>query len=277
MGCNNFNLDEFGNQKKIEMLNEMKKELEKLEYQQQNIRSVNLKTHALRILKIFIKLSKRLSPYVASVVATYIFLKYINHAPFYMDDVEKKLEIQKEFDSKGNIRYEMQYDDFDKTYNIIKIYGKWNKDNDDYYVRDVRSYYANRVSFKRIESFINENNLTIESMLGEPFNIKREKRNNLTDEEINSPMYIAAITYTSDESDCIYIKQKAYEDIGDVIEWLVSNFAIHFIVSAIEKRKNRETICDYIKRIKREYPIVNANELERLIEIKTDNYKRLVK
>ena len=273
----NDNLNEFDNQKKIKMLNEMKEEIENLKYQQKNIKSVIFKTHLLRVVKILLNFSKRISPYMASALAAYFVFKYINHAPFYMDDVKKKLEIQKEFDSKGNIRYEMQYEDFEEEDNIIKIYGKWNKDIDGYYVRDIKSYQANRISLKRIEEIIEDNNLTIESMLGEPFNIKKEKRNNLTSDEINSNMYIEAIIYTKDENDYINIIQKSVDDIADAIGWLTIIFLMHFMISLIGKKINQESFCDYVKRIKREYPIANAVELEKLIEIKTDNYKRLVK
>ena len=124
---------------KKKMLLQMEKEIQQLEFDIHHSKTANLKVHALRGLKISLRAGQLIAPYVLTAAITFGGFAALGGMPFIKDDLKKKLEMKKELDSFGNIRYEQQYDSFDSSKGTISYVGKWNKQNDGFYSREIKT------------------------------------------------------------------------------------------------------------------------------------------
>ena len=263
-------------EKKKQMLLDMKKELENLEYQKEHFKTLNIEICMLRIMKILLQSFKRLSPYIMTSIISFMIFKYFNHTPFIKDEIEKKLAIQKEFDSMRNIRYEMQYDDFVNNENRIEVFSSWKKTNDNFYEREIKVYYVNSISVERIEKIVDSNYVSLDSIFGVPDLIKTEKRNDLSEEEINSLPSVKGIVYLK-SNETIQMKESDINNTGSTIAWILLNLLIDGFLSKLIVKPSFKTLMENIKKINDENPIIDKDELEKLIKLKQDNYNRLVR
>ena len=273
----NYNLDDELSKKKNNLIYDMRNEIDVLQNNHDHSVLVNSKIALLRTFKIFLYLLKRFYPYLVTASVSFMIMKSLNKAPFINDDIKRNLEIKKQFDSMGNVRYETQYQPYDSD-NIIKVYSKWTRDEDGFYTREIKSYYTNRLTIKRIEEIVDDNKITVDMILGEPYVVQTEKKNNITSEELNNEMYVEAVIYSIDEDKYIIVKEKGLEDARAIMLWIFINVFIDiFIKELVNKKRKLETLDELIYKLKIKYPYVNHDELEKIIEIKKDNYKRLVR
>lgn len=264
-------------EKKKKMLLDMKSEFEKLEYQRKHVGVVKFKIHLLRLWKILLFISKRISPYIASYVISFIILLYFNRTPFIQDKLKKKLEIQKEFDSLGKVRYEMQYDQFNDSNNEIKVFSEWNKLDDEFYEREIKVYSADKMILGDLEKLIYNNVLNLDEVLGSPTIVKKERRNNLSQEEINSPSFVQAVVYSLSKNDTIQVLESTNENLGYSLLWLFTNVFINVVLFEAIHNPEKEGLLSYIQKVNEEYSIMDSDEFDKLINIKRDNYNRMVK
>lgn len=272
-----YDLNKDLSKKKNDLLYEMKKEIDTLQNNHDHSVLVNSKIVLIRSLKIISYLLKRFYPYLITAGVSFMIMKSVNKAPFINDDIKRNLEIKKQFDSMGNVRYETQYQPYDSD-NIIKVYSKWTLGEDGFYTREVKSYYAFKFNIDQIEEIVENNKTTVGMVLGEPYVIQTEKKNNITYDELMSDAYVEAIIYSVDENEYIIVREKGIEDAKAIMLWLFINIFIDIAIrELINKKRNLETLDELICKLKIKYPFVDYGELEKIIEIKKENYKRLVR
>ena len=98
----------------------LKKEIKELESQ---IKYGNAKIYALRGLKILLRTGQLIAPFAVTAGITIGGFAAFGLTPFYRDKCKQKLQMMKELDSFGNIRYEQQYDEYENSKNTILVIG----------------------------------------------------------------------------------------------------------------------------------------------------------
>ncbi len=262
-------------EKKKKMLLDMKQELQKLEYKRKYIHIINLEICTLKTFKIILNTIKALSPYITTGIVSFIVFKYLHNTPFIKDDIDRKLAIRKEFDSRNNIRYEMQYEDFADNENKLQVFSSWKKIDDRYYEREIAVYYTDKIDVDRIEEIVLNNDLSLNSLLGTPDLVKTEKSNNLSIEEINSLPFVQAITYSQDDDKTIIVKESDMTNNQSTIAWILLNILINYLLSKTVLTSNFKNLIKYIIKVNEENPIIDIEELEKTIKLRQDNYCRL--
>ena len=192
---------------KKKLLETLKEEIKNTEDEIKEVIKYNKKQKAVRNLKILGKTAQLIAPYI---LITSITLGVNSAASRALDKNAKQyLNTKKEIDSYGNTTIEEQYGNFYNEKNTISHYGKWENCEDGFYKRDVNVYSTKNLTNDSIEKIINDNNnISLNSVLGEPIETKVEKKNNLSHEEIMSDESLKATIYFEDKNISISTKDK---------------------------------------------------------------------
>lgn len=267
-----------GEARRKKLLLEMKKEVEDLERQIKYNKLVNLKNALIRETLINGRRLQWLAPFVLTACITAGGAKLIGAGfPFYMDDIEEFLYTKKEFDNTGNIRYEEQYGEFNSLTHQINHYTKWEDAGNGFYTRRVESYKLSDITDETVLQLFDKDNLTISDIFGNKVSSVKETKNNLTEEELMQEEYLEATIYKKDENDYIIVK----ESIDDNIVMSLLYFSITLfceIIPVIYRGEcSKFDYNDAVYKIKDKYSKVDVEKVKKLLEIKRDNYNRLVK
>ena len=262
---------------KKKLLLQMKKEVKSLEKQIKYPRLTNFKISSVKNLKISARALQLVAPYVltAGIVAGGFVLS--GNIPFYRDKKEIHSSIMTEFDNLGNIRYEQQYDDFENSSNVLQSYSQWQLQEDGLYSRIVKTYNVNNKTYEELIELFNKENLSLENLFGEAISTIKETKNNLSEDEINEKEFLQAVIYSEDEQD--YIIRK--ETVGDNILFSVLYVALTALVETIpldfRKKFSSFDFGECVENIKDKYKPTDIQELTRKLEIRRDNYNRMMR
>lgn len=262
---------------KKKMLLEMRKEISKLENEIKHSKIGNTKVYALRGLKIVLRTGQLIAPFIVTAGITIGGFAALGGTPFYRDKHKQKLEMMKELDSLGNIRYEQQYEKYANSSSVISYYSKWNFVEDNLYSRDIETYALGEITEEQILKLINDDVQSLREILGEPISKKKETRNNLSEEELQSDPFLQAMIYSKFDDDFIMVKESSSDNIGLTLLWvLVTAFAE--IIPVVWRAEGSD--FDYkhcIRKIKEKHPTIDVEELTKKLEIKRSNYDRLTR
>lgn len=262
--------------KKKQMLVKMSKEIKKLEYDLKHVKSKNLKISTIRNLKISLKAVQRVAPYVLTAGIVFGGFSVLGGTPFFIDKRKNELDIMKEFDSLGNIRTVVQYEDYEQTDNKLFYYGKWEKIEDGFCKRIIETYELKNKTEQEIINMLEIDDISLESVFGKPISKKIETKNNVTEEELYSKPYLQAIIYNKDKNDYIIIKESVGENIGLTCLYLVITILCQGIPFLIRLNSNFD-FEDSVKLLKNKYQKVDVDKLKKVLELKKQNYERLMK
>ncbi len=260
---------------KQKLLIQMKNEIESLERQIKYSRLSNLKINSIKNLKLTARILQLVTPYAltAGILAGVFSIAGIT--PFRRDKKEVYSNVMMEFDNLGNIRYEQQYNDFNKI-NVFKFYSKWESQEGDFYTRIVKTYNVEEKTYEELVELINKENLSLEDILGEPISIIKETKNNLTEEEINKKAFMQATIYRKDINDYIIKEETINENILLTIFYLLANVPLGAVLAFIRSQLSSFDFGECVERINDEYESVDTQELRLKLEIRRDNYNRMV-
>ncbi len=282
MGSNN-DRQEFLNagqiRKKEKKLHEMRREIKRLEKNLKYLNLVNLKIGAVKNLKISLKFMQLVVPYVLTAGIVTGGFKLVGFGfPFYGEDSFKEnSNTMKEFDSLGNVRYEQQYDHFENSNNILCYCSQWQRGDDGFYSRNVETYKLDELTEEEIQNLFYKENLNLSDVLGEPISIKKETKNNVTEEELQQKDYLQAIIYIEDENDYIFRKETVAENIASTFIYVLMTLSAEIIVVSIREKKSSFKFGACVNEIKRQHQDVSTEELVKRLEIKRNNYNRLTR
>lgn len=262
--------------KKQKMMNDLAKEVNKDEKYVNHYNLYKAKLRALKNLKIIVETGKLFLPYVLAAGITTGGFMAVGKTPFYKDDCKQPLEIKKEFDSLGNIRIEQQYFEYENVKNTLFYYSKWDMVKDNLYSRDIYKYYIPEISEDKMMELIDGNLEDLYSFLGEPTNIGKETKVNLSLDEINSSELIEAVVYLEDEDNYIIIKESSSSNVGYTMLWLLFLMFTNSMASSIRKYSKYD-YAKSIEEIKSNTKPIDIDELKRKLMIKKDNYERLMR
>ena len=262
---------------KKKMLLEMRKEISKLENEIKHSKIGNTKVYALRGLKIVLRTGQLIAPFAVTAGITIGGFSLLGGTPFYRDEHKQKLEMMKELDSLGNIRYEQQYEEYKNSKSVISYYSKWNFVEDNLYSRDIETYALGDITEEQILKLINDDVQSLREILGEPISKKKETRNNLSEEELQSDPFLQAMIYSKFDDDFIMVKESSSDNIGSTMLWVLVTILAE-IIPVLWRVDGSDFDYKYcIRKIKEKHPTIDVEELTKKLEIKRSNYDRLTR
>ncbi len=262
---------------KKKMLLQMENEIKKLEMQIKHSKFTNAKINALKNLKISLRFGQLIAPYIVAAGVTFGGFSIFGEIPFYRDKHKQKLEMVKEFDSLGNIRYEQQYAHYEESEGTISYYSKWTSLPDGLYSRNIKVYSIEDITEETIMKLVNGNNIdSLEEILGEPILRKTETKNNLTDEELSGDSYLQAIMYSESENEYVMVRESVDDNVGFTLLCIILTFFAE-LITALVRSSTSFDFGDCVSEIKRNHPAIDVEELTKKLEIKRDNYNRLTR
>ena len=262
---------------KKKMLLEMRKEISKLENEIKHSKIGNTKVYALRGLKIVLRTGQLIAPFVVTAGITIGGFAALGGTPFYRDKHKQKLEMMKELDSLGNIRYEQQYEEYANSSSVISYYSKWNFVEDNLYSRDTETYALGDITEEQILKLINDDVQSLREILGEPISKKKETKNNLTEEELQSDPFLQAMIYSKFDDDFIMVKESLGDNIAITLLWVLVTVWAELIPILCRADGSDFDYSYCIRQIKKKHPTIDVEELAKKLEIKRSNYDRLTR
>ena len=260
------------------LMKKLEKEIKEIEKEINNVKLTNFKIKTVRNLKIGLRAIQLLAPYVVTACIVFDIFSLMGTTPFIRDNEKQKLKVKKEFDSFGNIRYEQQYEPFDNSLNKVYYIGKWNKKEDGFYFREIKTYEIDDKIKDMVTKIVNDCNITsLEDVLGKPKYTKTQIQNNLTDEEISKEAYLEAVIYSSSSDDFIIVKESIANNLYITIIWFIVTILAELIPLNIGSKCSSFSFEDYYYSLVAKYQPQDAQSLIKKLEIKKDNYNRLMR
>lgn len=264
--------------KRKKLLLQMQKEIDELEFQIKNSKSINLKLFLIRYFKVFLRSLQLFTPYFLTAGITFELFHLFGFTPILEDRRIQYLEIKKELDNFGNIRYEEQYDHFNDTKGTISYIGKWQKRQDNFYSREIKTYVTENFSKDITVNFLKNVDITsLDDIFGKPISQKTETKNNLTEEEINKDSYLQAVIYSKSSDDFIIVEESLDMNLFLTLGWIVVTVILESLPYVYRRDFSNFDFDECVEEIKMKYPYIDIDELFKKIKIKKDNYKRLMK
>lgn len=262
---------------KKKMLLEMKKEINKLENEIKYRKLTNIEIYALRSMKIMLRTGQLIAPFAVTAGITFGAFSAYGGIPFYRDSSKHELEMMKEIDSLGNVRYEQQYEEYENSNNVITYYSKWSFADNNFYSRDIETYAIGDITEETMLKLINEDVKSLREVLGEPILKQKETRNNLLEEELQYNAFLQARIYSKFKENFIIIKETSDDNIKETLLWVLATIFAEIIPFSYRTLISKFKYKQCIKKIKEKYPTVDVEELTKKLEIKRSNYNRLTR
>ena len=255
----------------------LQKEIKALEKDIKSLEEKNKRIKFIRNLEIGRKVGCFVFPYVVS--AGLIFEGIwvaTGKVPFIIDDVKEYLYTQTEIDSLGNERILKKYGEFQNITDYVTYYTKWEDMGGDY-TRCIKTYSLGKFDYKKALSWLEEDNILLDEILGEPMEVMWEKKEELTREELSQDEYIKIVLYKRDKKDSIIVK----EYFGENILWSLLDILLTGMSFVLIKNV-QEDVFDYklkekIEEVLRSYTFKDGTLLRKRLEIRKENYDRLIR
>lgn len=256
----------------------LKKDIKKLEEDIKNAKTKNQKVKALRGLKYSLRFLQLIAPYAVAAGIGLGAFHALGITPFIRDEHKKYLESENQFDSLGNVRYEEQYDNYKNAIASITYYGEWKKDDDGLYKRDIKKYANKKIDNDTIKEIVEKKDInSLEEIFGDPIARSVEKKNNITEEELNKKAYLQATTYSKDKDDFIIVTEDLATNIGTTILFLVVLILLEVGTLSYREQLTSFNFGDSISDIKDRHRLIDTNEMIEQLENKKNEILDLEK
>lgn len=254
-------------QKQLDNINDLEEKLASAKF-------INMKRKALLELSKGFVNSKRILPYILVSGITFSAFSLFYSMPFVKDTRKQNLWYKKEIDSNGNVCVEEQYERLNNQSEISYI-GKWEEAPGGYYERKITTFGVKALNEEEIERFVMENDVSLNTVLGEPILTKIERKNNVTEDELNKEGYIRAIIYNENLEEYAYIEESSKTNNEATLLWILLNAILNggcYIYSDFRGRDKRR---EQINNLEEKYAPLDVDNLTRRLEIRKDTYNRL--
>lgn len=257
------------------LLAQLEQEINELNKTIEDSDKINYRKNLIRISKIFLRFLQRIAPYVVASSISFAVFTTMGSTPFIRDDEKCYLKEKKEMDSRGNVRIESQYEEFENSIGSISYYSNWEKDDEGFYKREEKKFLFYEINPEALDKIENGNiDISLEEILGTPSSSKIVKQNNLTEEEINEKAYVEAIIYSKNKDEYIIVKESIGNNIAVSIAYLIVTALFELVVFYI-RDKSKYDYKKIIENINEKYKSIDTEQLIKKLEIKKQNYDRL--
>lgn len=260
------------------ILLQLQKEINELERKVKNYKINHIKIKTLRGLKYLLETGRLIAPYIIAAGITFGSFSAFGKTPFYRDNQKYYLEKMEEFDSFGNIRYEQQYDNYNNAVSVVNYYSKWRLSDNGFYSRDIERYSIGNINEDFVINLISENKiLSLRDILGQPISKKTEFKNNLTTDEINQDEFLQYVFYSKNKDDFIIKKESISENIATSFLCFILVIFLEGLIIDYRRNYSPYDYQDALLKIKEKYPFIDVDVLKKKLEIKKNNYERLIR
>lgn len=264
--------------KQLDFLNQLEMEIKTLEYQVKHPTITNLKIGMVRNLTLSSKLLREAIPFILTASIMIGVFKFTGLGfPFARDLIKYPSNIRKDLDSFGNVNIEQQYDSFGYSVNVLKYYQGWERKDNGIYVRNVDVYELEFFSDGEIERMINTSDIELNDILGEPTYSYLETSYDLSSEEFNKNPYMEATVYIEDTNDYIVKEEPVVVNATTTFFYVIGTLMLEAAVFGVKLNRSALGIRDYTYAVNDKYKPIDVDILSKKLEIKKDNYNRLVR
>ncbi len=258
-------------------LNKMKEEVSALEDELDKAEEHNKNINKVKNLKIFTKTTQLFLPYVlAASIATGGFALFSDDVINFINDRSnlQPYEITK-IDSAGNKEEETVYGNYSREKNTIYKYSKWEKE-DNVYLRNADLYFVPDKNETEIEDLLQKDSQELENILGKPELKMVETKYDVPDEELAKENYIKADIYNPDNESYIIFNNENRSKSRTLMYLMVLGLA-EFFPFVYRTFFSKFRFMKSIKIIKAECQPINTDILVKKLEIRRNNYKRMMR
>ncbi len=257
-------------------MRKLRREIKNLEFQINHENICNFKNNTIKNLKITGNCLRLAAPFVLSIgIVISGFAILLNDVMFRFDDTKDFMKIEKSFDNRGNIAIYEQYKPFEHS-NQLFSYSKWQDMGTGFFERTIRTYQIPHWTYEELINLIYQDNLDLESVFGNPVDIRYERRNNLSKEELQEEAFINVLIYDTDKNQVVVRKQTASENYSLTVMQILIIILLE-IFATIWRDKSSYDFKKELKKIKKRYQDINVDDLQLKLFIKKNNYSNLTR
>lgn len=269
------------------LMQDIKKDIDSLEFQVKHVKLENLKRNAIKKLKISARCLQFVSPYVLLAgVSLAGFSAVSGNVPFYRDIVPYYEHTRTELDDLGNVSYQKQYGSFDDETNILNYTSKWKEREDGLFERSLQTYTIPYLDYDEVIGLLEDKSLSAGDVLVNIYSLSnsneefktgssiKEIRNHLDSSEVQNPSSIQVVLYNEDKDNYIMREESSATDSIYQLTYSVLTILLELFVANKTNGFNMD-LYGWIKELNDRYQPVDEDRLKKELKIKLDNYARL--
>lgn len=266
-----------------QMLLKMKKEIETMENEINDYKFEYIKKSTIKNLKITARAFQLVAPYILTAGIVAEIFNISGNKPFSSNNERVYLNTMTEFYSMGNINIKKQYGDFkdsiknilDNRDSVLYFYSKWEKDSNNSYYRIIEIYSIKNKTYEDVKKILSQDDL--EKYLDGSNYYEKEIKNDLNIQELNSKNFIKAIVYDKDKNDYIEYKKNIFKNISCSIIYIFFASFCEFISFYLRSNYSKFDFMKSVNKINEKYKTKDINVLIKKLEIKKNNYDRMMR
>lgn len=266
-----------------QMLLKMKKEIETMENEINDYKFEYIKKSTIKNLKITARAFQLVAPYILTAGIVAEIFNISGNKPFSSNNERVYLNTMTEFYSMGNINIKKQYGDFkdsienilDNRDSVLYLYSKWEKDSNNSYYRIIEIYSIKNKTYEGVKKILSQDDL--EKYLDDSNYYETEIKNDLNIQELNSKNFIKAIVYDKDKNDYIEYKKNIFKNISCSIIYIFFASFCEFIPFYLRSNYSKFDFMKSVNKINEKYKTKDINVLIKKLEIKKNNYDRMMR
>ena len=266
-----------------QMLLKMKKEIETMENEINDYKFEYIKKSTIKNLKITARAFQLVAPYILTAGIVAEIFNISGNKPFSSNNERVYLNTMTEFYSMGNINIKKQYGDFkdsienilDNRDSVLYLYSKWEKDSNNSYYRIIEIYSIKNKTYEDVKKILSQDDL--EKYLDDSNYYETEIKNDLNIQELNSKNFIKAIVYDKDKNDYIEYKKNIFKNISCSIIYIFFASFCEFIPFYLRSNYSKFDFMKSVNKINEKYKTKDINVLIKKLEIKKNNYDRMMR
>lgn len=266
-----------------QMLLKMKKEIETMENEINDYKFEYIKKSTIKNLKITARAFQLVAPYILTAGIVAEIFNISGNKPFSSNNERVYLNTMTEFYSMGNINIKKQYGDFkdsienilDNRDSVLYFYSKWEKDSNNSYYRIIEIYSIKNKTYEDVKKILSQDDL--EKYLDGSNYYEKEIKNDLNIQELNSKNFIKAIVYDKDKNDYIEYKKNIFKNISCSIIYIFLAYFCEFIPFYLRSNYSKFDFMKSVNKINEKYKTKDINVLIKKLEIKKNNYDRMMR
>lgn len=266
-----------------QMLLKLKKEIETMENEINDYKFEYIKKSTIKNLKITARAFQLVAPYILTAGIVAEIFNISGNKPFSSNNERVYLNTMTEFYSMGNINIKKQYGDFkdsienilDNRDSVLYLYSKWEKDSNNSYYRIIEIYSIKNKTYEDVKKILSQDDL--EKYLDDSNYYETEIKNDLNIQELNSKNFIKAIVYDKDKNDYIEYKKNIFKNISCSIIYIFFASFCEFIPFYLRSNYSKFDFMKSVNKINEKYKTKDINVLIKKLEIKKNNYDRMMR
>lgn len=198
---------------------------------------------------------------------------FFGNTPFIKDDFKKHKRILQTVDSKEHIEEFVKYDNFEHGKSILLYYSSWKKDTESDYSRTINVYDISNLTFDDVKNLLHKSDTELKNIIGTPTDTFLEHSTSCEERDFSEAPHVKGFVYSEDFTDVIVYKESNFQNILISALYISINMLIDMIILQFKKKDRRLTLVKELL----ESELIDLGETSKMLEIKKNNYERLIR